>query len=207
MSAVREVAMTAEPINEPVDDHLDWMHALSQDWTYEQVKNLDLPFDWDLVDGVIVVRGQTNQWHDQVRDELYSALRSARVTPYAANVERCVLLDEANTAKPDVVVFDKTGLDVFELECLPPEALVLAVEVVSHGTRANDRFRKPGQYADKRIPAYWRVERGIDNLPIVHEFHRDEEKGVYLPVAQHEGVLRTSVPYPVEIDLAALVEL
>ncbi|MFF8769519.1 hypothetical protein [Kitasatospora sp. NPDC015120] len=69
------------------------------------------------------------------------------------------------------------------------------------------RFRKPGQYADKGIPYYWRVERGIDDLPIVHEFHRDEEKNVYLPVAQHEGVLRTAVPYPVEIDLAAVVEL
>ncbi|MFD0403011.1 Uma2 family endonuclease [Kitasatospora sp. NPDC059811] len=207
MSAVREVAMTAEPIDEPVEDRIDWTHPPSQGWTYEQAQKFDLPFEWDLVDGVIVVRGQTNQWHDQVRDELYTALRSARVAPYAANVERCVLLDESNTAKPDVVVFDKTGLDVFELECLPPESLVLAVEVVSHGTRANDRFRKPGQYAEKKIPYYWRVERGLDNLPIVHEFHRDEEKGVYLPVAQHEGVLRTSVPYPVEIDLAEVVEL
>ncbi|MCX4754549.1 Uma2 family endonuclease [Kitasatospora purpeofusca] len=207
MSAVREVAMTAMPIDGPVEDHHESSHPLSQLRTYEQAKHLDLPFDWDLVDGVIVVRGQTNQWHDQVRDELYSALRGARVAPYAANVERCVLLDEANTTKPDVVVFDKTGIDVFELECLPPRNVVLTVEVVSHGTRANDRFRKPGQYADKGIPYYWRVERGIDDLPIVHEFHRDEEKGVYLLVAQHEGVLRTSVPYPVEIDLAAVVEL
>ncbi|WBP91631.1 Uma2 family endonuclease [Kitasatospora cathayae] len=138
---------------------------------------------------------------------LYSALRPARVSPYAANVERCVLLDKDNTTKPDVVVFDKTGLDVFELECVPPEAVALAVEVVSHGTRAADRFRKPGQYAEKGIPCYWRVERGLDDLPVVHEFHRDEEKGVYLPVARHEGVLRTSVPYPVEIDLAQVVEL
>ncbi|GAA2270663.1 Uma2 family endonuclease [Kitasatospora cystarginea] len=191
--------MTAEPI--------DWMNAPSQGWTYEQVKDVDLPFEWDLVDGVIVVRGQTNQWHDQVRDELYSALRTARVAPYATNVERRVLLDEANTTKPDVVVFDKTGIDVFELECLPPESVVLAVEVVSHGTRATDRFRKPGQYAEKKIPYYWRVERGIDDLPIVHEFHRDEEKGVYLPVAQHEHVLRTELPYPVEIDLRKAVEL
>ncbi|MFB7612642.1 Uma2 family endonuclease [Kitasatospora sp. NPDC056181] len=207
MSAVREVALTAEPINEPVEERVDWTHPPAQGWTYEQAKGFDLPFDRDLVDGAVVVRGQRKHWHDQVRDELFVALRGARVAPYAANVERCVLLDQNNTTKPDVVVFDKTGLDVFELECLPPESVVLAVEVVSHHTRANDRFRKPGQYAEKGIPSYWRVERGLDNLPIVHEFHRDEEKGVYLPVAQHEGVLRTVVPYPVEIDLAAVVEL
>ncbi|AUY50108.1 Uma2 family endonuclease [Streptomyces sp. CB01881] len=199
MSAVREVAMTAEPI--------DWMHPPSQGWTYEQVKELDLPFEWDLVDGVIVVRGQTNFWHDQVRTGLDRALFGARVAPYAVITERCVLVDEYNPVKPDVVVFDKAGLDVFELECLPIESVALAVEVVSHGSRSDDRFRKPGQYAEKGIPSYWRVERGLDNLPIVHEFHRDEEKGVYLPVAQHEGVLRTVVPYPVEIDLAAVVEL
>ncbi|GAA3037967.1 Uma2 family endonuclease [Kitasatospora albolonga] len=191
--------MTAEPI--------DWMNPPSQGWTYEQAKNLDLPFEWDLVDGVIVVRGQTNQWHDQVRDQLFLALASARVAPYAANVERCVLLDPDNTTKPDVVVFDKTGIDVFELECLPPSAVVLMVEVVSPGTRANDRFRKPGQYADRGIPSYWRVERGDDDLPVVHEFRRDETQGVYLPVTVHEGLLRTELPFSIEVDLKQVVEL
>lgn len=191
--------MTAEPI--------DWMHPPSQGWTYGQVKDLDLPFDWELVDGAVVVRGMAKWWHDQVRDQLLIRLSGARTTPYVVNAERCVLLDEYNTSKPDVVVIDKTGLDFFELECTPPESVVLAVEVVSPGSRVADRFRKPGQYAEKKIPYYWRVERGLDNLPIVHEFHRDDEKGVYLPVAQHEGVLRTSVPYPVEIDLAEVVEL
>ncbi|MFJ8433651.1 Uma2 family endonuclease [Kitasatospora sp. NPDC094019] len=199
MSAVREVAMTAMPI--------DWMYPPSQGWTYEQVRELDLPVDWELVDGAVVVRGMTKWWHDQVRDQLLIALSGVRTAPHVVNVERCVLLDEYNTAKPDVVVIDRTGLDFFELECIPPESVALAVEVVSPGSQVADRFRKPGQYADKGIPYFWRVERGIDNLPIVHEFHRDEEKGVYLPVAQHEGVLRTSLPYPVEIDLAAVVEL
>ncbi|MFJ1703389.1 Uma2 family endonuclease [Kitasatospora sp. NPDC088346] len=199
MSAVREVAMTAEPI--------DWMHPPSQGWTYEQVKDLDLPFEWDLVDGVIVVRGQTNLWHDLVRARLERALLAALAVPYEVLVERCVLVDDYNPVKPDVSVFDKTGLDVFELECLPIESVALAVEVVSHGSRGDDRFRKPGIYAEGGIPCYWRVERSDAGLPVVHEFHRDEEKGVYLPVAQHEGVLRTELPFPVEIDLKQVVEL
>ncbi|GAA1071044.1 Uma2 family endonuclease [Kitasatospora arboriphila] len=191
--------MTAEPI--------DRNHPLSQEWTYEQVKDLDLPFEWDLVDGIIMVRGQTNLWHDQVRSAVERALFAGRTAPYSVLPERCVLLDPENTTKPDVVVFDKTGIDVFELECLPPEAVVLMVEVVSHGTRANDRFRKPGQYAEKKIPSYWRVERSDDGLPVVHEFRLDEEQGVYLPVAVHEGLLVTAVPFPVEIDLKQVVEL
>lgn len=191
--------MTAEPI--------DWMHPPSQGWTYEQVKDLDLPFEWDLVDGVIVVRGQTNFWHDLVRAKLERALLAALVTPFEVLVERCVLVDEYNPVKPDVSVFDKTGLDIFELECLPIESVALAVEVVSQGSRSDDRFRKPGIYAESGVPSYWRVERDDANLPVVHEFRRDGDRGVYLPVAQHEGVLRTEVPYPVEIDLKQVVEL
>jgi hypothetical protein len=85
--------------------------------------------------------------------------------------------------------------------------VALMVEVVSHGTRTNDRFRKPGQYAEKKIPSYWRVERGDDGLPVVHEFRLDEAHGVYRPAAVHEGILRTDLPYPVEIDLKQVVEL
>ncbi|WP_035801023.1 Uma2 family endonuclease [Kitasatospora mediocidica] len=194
--------MTAEPI--------DWMHPPAHGWTYEQVKDWDLPFEFDLVDGAIVVRGMTSHWHNTVRDELYFALRAARRAPYAVNSEQCVLVDEYNPPKPDVVVFDKTGLDVFTLECLPVTSVALAVEVVSPGSRADDRFRKPGLYAEAGIPYYWRVERGADDLPEVYEFWLDRESGVYAPApdgAFHSGELKVEVPFPVSIDLGRLLDL
>jgi Uma2 family endonuclease len=152
----------------------------------------------------------TSHWHDTVRDELYFALRSARQAPYAVNSERCVLIDEYNPPKLDVVVYDKTDLDVFSLECIPVSAVVLAVEVVSPGSRAMDRFTKPGLYAGAGIPYYWRVERGEGDLPEVFEFWRHPETGVYAPApdrAHHVGRLKTELPFPIEIDLARLVEL
>lgn len=194
--------MTAEPI--------DWMHPPSQGWTYDQVKDLDLPFEWELVDGAIVVRGMTSQWHDTVRDELYFALRGAAAAPFAVNSERCVLVDAYNPAKPDVVVFDRTGLDFMTLECVPVKAVALVVEVVSHGSRADDRFRKPGMYAEAGVPSFWRVERGEDDCPVVHEFRLDPDTGVYAPApggAAHTGVLRTDEPFPVELDLRSVLAL
>ncbi|GJF28328.1 hypothetical protein KNE206_10280 [Kitasatospora sp. NE20-6] len=191
--------MTAEP--------LDWMYPPADGWTYDQVKNLDLPFEFDLVDGAIVVRGMTDQWHDTVRDEIFFALRGSRRDPYEVNSERCVLVDAYNPPKPDVVVFDRTGLDFFTLECVPVASVALAVEVVSHGSRGDDRFRKPGLYAEAGVPFFWRVERGEDDLPAVHEFHLDEETGVYAPApgtAVHTGRLSTAHPFPVEIDLARI---
>ncbi|MEV4558605.1 Uma2 family endonuclease [Kitasatospora sp. NPDC049285] len=189
--------MTAEPI--------DWTSPPSEGWTYDQVKDLDLPFEFELVDGAIVVRGMTNLWHDTVRGELGFALRSARRDPYQVNAEQCVLVDPCNVLKPDVVVFDRTGLDFFTLECVPVAAVALAVEVVSHGSRSDDRFRKPGMYAEAGVPFFWRVERGEDDLPVVYEFHLDDETGVYAPapgVAVHHGKLSTAFPFPVEVDLA-----
>ncbi|MCC9312284.1 hypothetical protein LN042_35370 [Kitasatospora sp. RB6PN24] len=48
--------MTAAPI--------DWMNPPGRRWTYEQVKDLDLPFDFELVDGEIGPRGMTGYWHN-----------------------------------------------------------------------------------------------------------------------------------------------
>ncbi|MGF1427410.1 Uma2 family endonuclease [Kitasatospora sp. LaBMicrA B282] len=194
--------MTAEPI--------DWMHPPTRGLTYEQAKQLDLPFDFELIDGAIVVRGMTTHWHDTVRDELYSVLKAAGTNPYAVRSERCILIDEYNPPKLDVVVYDKTDLDVFSMECIPVASVSLAVEVVSPGSRAMDRFTKPGLYAEAGIPYFWRVERGADDLPEVFEFWLDRETGVYAPApsgGHHVGQLKTELPFPVEIDLRDLLDL
>jgi Uma2 family endonuclease len=187
----------------------NWMYPPETGWTYAQVEELGLPFDWDLVDGTIVPRGMTKQWHDDVRDGLHFALRQQRSKPFRVNSERCVLFDETNVQRPDVVVFDQTGLDRDSLGCVPVEKVALAVEVVSHGSRSDDRFRKPGVYAAAGIDYFWRVERGEDGEPVVYEFWLHHEAGVYAPspeIPVHHGKLTTSVPFPIEIDLAELLE-
>ncbi|GAA1916370.1 Uma2 family endonuclease [Streptomyces sodiiphilus] len=187
-----------------------WMFPPADGWTYDQVKDLELPFDWELVDGVIVVRGMTRMWHDRVRNQLYHRLESARRPPYAVDVERCVMVEDDTVLKPDVVVYDRTGLDVFTLECTPVSHLALAVEVVSPGSRNEDRFLKPGICATAEVPYYWRVERGEDDTPVVHELWLHRDRGEYIPAPahpEHQDKLVTDVPFPVEIDLRSLVEL
>ncbi|OEV03330.1 hypothetical protein AN216_12365 [Streptomyces oceani] len=199
--------MTAERQERATPD--TWMCPPEDGWTYDQVKDLELPFDWELVDGIIVTRGMTKFWHDQVRDNLCAALRQAKRDPCGINVERCVMVDEHNIIKPDIVVYDKTGLDVFTLECLPVEHVALVAEVVSPGSRSEDRFRKPGMLGERGVPYYWCVERGADGVPEVHEFWRHHEMGVLAPPdhPRHRTRLKTEVPFPVEVDLASLVQL
>ncbi|MFE0045256.1 Uma2 family endonuclease [Streptomyces albireticuli] len=188
----------------------NWMYPPEDGWTYDQVKELVLPFDWELLGGKIVVRGATKWWHNRVRNQLYLRLNSSLREPYTVDVEQSIMFDDRNVPKPDVVVYDKRGLDIHTLDCVPGGKAVLAVEVVSPGSRGEDRFLKPALYAEAGIAHYWRVERGEDDLPVVHEFWRHHEAGVYAPSPDrptHTGTLKTDVPFPVVIDLRGLIEV
>ncbi|MBQ1050269.1 Uma2 family endonuclease [Micromonospora sp. C51] len=59
--------------------------------------------------------------------------------------------------QPDVLLC-RAGLPA-DRSRLRPADVVLAVEVVSPGTRRVDRFAKPGEYAAAGIPFSWRVEQ------------------------------------------------
>ncbi|MEV5594769.1 Uma2 family endonuclease [Streptomyces sp. NPDC052496] len=186
-----------------------WMNPPGGRWAYDQVKHLELPFDWELVDGVIVVRGMANWWHDEVRDELRDCFKSAVPDPdHGVNVERCVMLDDFIVTKPDVVIYDRRGLDLFTMDCTPAANVRLAVEVVSPGSAVDDRVRKPALYAAAGVPYFWRVERGADNCPEVHEYWLHSGTGDYVSAPEHpchKGKLETDRPFPIGIDLMSVV--
>ncbi|WP_306184377.1 MULTISPECIES: Uma2 family endonuclease [unclassified Streptomyces] len=185
-----------------------WMFPPADGWTFDQVKHLELPFDWELVDGVIVVRGQTRFWHNRVRDRLLRTLEAAVTEPYEVVAEQCVMVDDRNTPKPDLIVFDPRKLDFFELECVPVDRLALVLEVVSPGSRQDDRVRKPALFAACKVPCYWRVELDRDQRLAVHEYWLNTDTRAYIPAPMHpvhHDKLVTELPFPVEIDLEALV--
>ncbi|UNS97617.1 Uma2 family endonuclease [Streptomyces tubbatahanensis] len=183
----------------------DWEFMSEEGWTFDQAQELDLPFDWELVDGMIVVRGRAMLWHNQVRDELRDALKQARTMPLKVVTESCVMLDKENVRQPDVIVYDPTGLNLFETECVPISNVTLAIEVVSPGSRSQDRVLKPAQYAAAKVPYYWRVELERDNQLAVHEYWLNADTRSYIPRPErpvHRRELTTDLPFPLKIDLA-----
>ncbi|WP_258314536.1 Uma2 family endonuclease [Streptomyces sp. Act143] len=169
---------------------------------------MELPFDWELVDGRIVVRGQTKSWHNRVRDKIVSGPEAVRTQPYEVVAEQCVMVDAQNTPKPDVIVFDPRELDFFELECVPVGKVALVVEVVSPGSRQDDRVRKPALFATNKVPYYWRVELDRNQKLAVHEYWLNADTLTYFPAPSHpvhHDKLVTELPFPVEIDLDGLV--
>ncbi|MGY1436398.1 Uma2 family endonuclease [Streptomyces reniochalinae] len=53
---------------------------------------------------------------------------------------------------------------------MPISNVTLAVEVVSPGSRSQDRVLKPAQYAAAKVPYFWRAELERDNHLAVHEY-------------------------------------
>ena len=62
----------------------------------------------------------------------------------------------ANTSRqPDVLL--RRAEVTADRSLLMPQDVVLAVELVSPGTRRTDPFAKPGEYAAAGIPFSWRI--------------------------------------------------
>ncbi|MGI5469524.1 Uma2 family endonuclease [Streptomyces sp. CA-132043] len=184
-----------------------WMFPPEEGWTVDQVTDLELPFDWELVDGRVVPSGMTSWWHNRVRRKIESAVEEALVDPYTFDSEQCVTVDERNRPKPDIIVFDDSRLSMDTLVCIPVAKVVLVIEVMSPGSRQDDRVRKPAMYAAAGVPFYWRVEPGEDNVPQVHEYWLHAERGEYIPAPEHPvhtTKLETGHPFPITIDLASL---
>ncbi|MFD7667755.1 Uma2 family endonuclease [Streptomyces sp. NPDC059788] len=187
----------------------NWMCPPPDGWTYDQVKHAELPFEWELLGGNIVVRGLTVLWHNRVRNQLYCQLKSACREPFDVGIAPYTVIDDHNIPKPDVLVFDESQLDIDTVAQIPGERVALAVEVMSEGSRHADRFSKPALYAEAGIRSYWRIERAEGGLPVVHEFRLHPEGGVYEPSPErplHTGELITNVPFPVNISLRKLTK-
>lgn len=113
--------------------------------------------------------------------------------------------DQPGTVRrPDVIVARRAATDQVdqEGEVYHASDVVLAIEVVSPGSRRLDRRVKRDEYADAGIPHYWIVE--LDEPVSLIACHLAGDFG-YVNGGATTGDFRTTEPFPVEIDLDALV--
>jgi Uma2 family endonuclease len=81
---------------------------------------------------------------------------------------------------------------------------LLVVEVVSKSSEIRDRETKPRRYAQAGIEHFWRVENS-DGLPVVYVYELDPATATYALTGIFHDRLKTTVPFPVDIALDALV--
>ena len=163
----------------------------------------DLPPHTELIDGSLVLVSPQKLFHMLVLKLLERELD--RQVPEYLLVARefSVKLGKRQRPEPDLLLVRRDVFDELDQTWVPPETVELAVEVVSPESEIRDRERKPELYARAGIPHFWRVEKdGDDAVVYVHEL--DPASGRYGRPSIHRAVLKTTVPFDIDINLAAL---
>lgn len=179
-----------------------WMHeqitAEQYDsWSAEQCAGIEI------VDGMVVLAPSASKRHNRLARLVANALESAAGPEWNADTDFDVRLQDVplTNRRPDVVVYRADSIDITPTR---PEHVLLVVEVVSPGSETTDRVVKVDQYARAGIAFYWRVEQAVTGAPLVYTYLLDPATGAYREGEVFAGAVRTTTPFPVEIDLGQL---
>jgi Uma2 family endonuclease len=157
---------------------------------------------YELSEGELIVTPSPNFFHNEIRDELNSRLRSfvkARALGAVVGEMDFKLLGET-VRRPDVAFISDSRLLGIDLEKVPlPIAPDLAIEVVSKNDRADDLLLKVSQYLAAGTKALWlfypntrqayryipgKLEPEVRSASAGHKFEEPESlHGFKLPLA------------------------
>jgi Uma2 family endonuclease len=185
-------------------------HRLLTATDYLEIGEVDSGYT-ELEEGRLLLSPSPTYRHSRANGKLWAALDGQLPAHLVAVMDIDVDLELAppgapgTVRRPDVVVVDRTALDRVDREggVFRASETVLAVEVVSPGSRRMDRVLKRSEYADAGIPHYWIVD--LDEPVSLIACHLAGELG-YMDPGAATGTFRTSEPFPVEIDLDALLD-
>ena len=167
------------------------------------------PGSTELAEGRLELSPSPEYQHSRACSKLWARLDAQLPAEWVAVEDidvdlQLVPADQPGTVRrPDVIVARRsaTGRVEQEGEVYHASDVVLAVEVVSPGSRRLDRVLKRSEYADSGIPHYWIAD--LDEPASLIACHLAGEFG-YVDGGAVTGVFRTTEPFPVEIDLDAL---
>ena len=180
----------------PYPDHLltlDEYDALPEDNTRH----------YELLDGVLVGSPRAGSFHQELA--LYLMMELYRQLPRAWKVihDVEVVLQPSfppTLRAPDIVVVPAERARTKPKRYNASDVL-LAVEVISPGSRSTDTSIKPAEYARAGIPHYWVVD--LDEPLSLTACHRAGELG-YQEAPAASKIFSVQEPFPVTIDLTAL---
>lgn len=169
------------------------LHAPLGGWTID-----DLPDEigCELVDGALLVSPPPRPRHTAVAGALHELLSDVVAADEVVLEAAGVRFDAHNYREPDVAVVRRAALD---RDILLPSDVLLAVEVMSPSSVANDCIAKPAQYAAAGIAYFWRIEQ--EPAALIRHVLVD---GVYREAGRSGGVVQVDEPWAVAIDVDAL---
>ncbi len=168
---------------------------------------------YELQEGNLVMAASPIPEHQICIDELMYQLRGSVPAGYRPIIDIDIDLQlvppprPGTVRRPDLVVVTRAGLARRREEggVLRASEVVLAVEVVSTGSERMDRTIKRDEYADAGIPHYWVVDLGEPGDRITLTAHHLAGEFGYADAGPVDGVFAATAPFPVRIELDALV--
>jgi Uma2 family endonuclease len=173
---------------------------------------------FELVEGTLVMSPRPTTAHQlciyevqrQLHHQVPASLRA--VAEVDVDLELVPSTQPGFVRVPDVVVVPREVLDRQREEggLIRAREVVLAVEVISPGSRRLDTVVKHGEYADAGIPHYWVVDLGErgDRIQLTAHHLAGEFGSVGRSRADAgpvSGTFTATEPFPVRLDLDALV--
>jgi Uma2 family endonuclease len=186
--------MTAEP-----SGHVMWTPdpIRQRAATYTVLDVLDLPDDAprvELNDGVMVVVPSPTLGHQNIGNLLWLWFRQHAPVGYEPGTAVGVATGFKNSLEPDVVLLRDPVMDSHFFDA---EQVVIAVEVVSPGTKKRDRLLKPVEYAAAGVPHLWRIEQNP-----VHVFAYDLVGDQYRLAADSADELVLTAPFEIRLPIS-----
>jgi Uma2 family endonuclease len=158
----------------------------------------------ELQEGVLVMSPSPRSDHQRALKRLARQLDDQLPEDWEATLDFDVVIEAAEPAtvrQPDVIV-----TKVLERQPrVSAREVVLAVEIISPGSRKIDLHLKSYEYADAGIPHYWVVDLEPP-APSITVFHLGAPGDGYVEEPAVTGQLITSVPFALTIDISALVD-
>ncbi len=134
--------------------------------------------------------------HQNIANLLWLWLRTWAPEEYLATTAVGIVVGNSDTFEPDVLLLrSRPSMDSHYVGA---DQVLLAVEVVSPGTRRRDRLEKPADYAAVGIPHYWRIEQ---NPVHVYAYELGED-GTYHLTDDSASELVLSRPFDIRLAIA-----
>jgi Uma2 family endonuclease len=156
----------------------------------------------ELAEGMLVMCPQPPARHQIVRTRIGALLDTQLPRDLTAvpAVDVLITSDPLTIRAPDVIVIRTELVDADAARCTAADVL-LAVEILSTGTRRTDRVLKFSEYAEAGIPQYSIVDLDAPTSLLAYVL----VDGNYELSGEHTGATTLDVAgHPVSIDLPAL---
>jgi Uma2 family endonuclease len=154
---------------------------------------------YELEEGILVVSPRPVPPHQRVGNRLTHKLNEQMPPEWEAFTELEVVViarEPATVRVPDVVVIPPDWVHAQ----VPAAKVLIAVEVISPGSRRKDTLVKPMEYAEAGIPHYW----VIDLEPPATLTAYVLADGRYQEAQTVTDELTTLDPFPLHIEVSAL---